>query len=105
MPQNFNESDYPLDDSEMLRVCTSKVFEIKNYFNYLYEEQIEKMHRKVMERNRQIELMAQASHIEGNNEEYQGYEEPMDKNQQQAILDPIHIKYEEDKDKKSFNPK
>lgn len=34
-----------------------------------------------MERNRQIELMAQASHIEGNNEEYQGYEEPMDKNQ------------------------
>lgn len=31
----------------MVKVCAHKMFEIKNYYNYLYEEEIEKANKKI----------------------------------------------------------
>ena len=35
---NLFEDNYPLNEDEMVKVCTSKTFEIKNYYNYLYHQ-------------------------------------------------------------------
>ena len=48
MPVKFNQSDYEIEENEIVRVCASKIFEVKNYYNYLFEEEIEKANRKII---------------------------------------------------------
>lgn len=94
-PVKLLEESYPLGEDEYLNVCETKTFEIRNYYNYLYDEEVEKSRFKKEERNRQIEALMRM-----NREESPRKLKPDDtiyetvvKNQEERILDPEHSKY------------